>query len=79
MRPIKLPILFTTVFLMFHTISPYLGVPEKVIIASWALSPLVVIWMVIRVLKDGIASQRTFEEYFYDDREIKRVDNKPRA
>ena len=29
-------------------------------------------WMVYRILKDGTPSEKSFDEYFYEDREIKR-------
>lgn len=73
MEKVKLPLIFTSVFLAFHAFSPHIGIPVPVIMASWALSPLVVIWMVIRVLKDGVALQGTFEDSFYEDVESKRV------
>lgn len=67
MKKVKFPVLFSTFYLLLHSISPYLGVPESVIIASWMLSPLLVIWMVVRVLKDGVPSDKTFDEHFYED------------
>jgi hypothetical protein len=77
MKPIKLPILLTTLYLMIHAISPYLGIPEIVIIASWAVSPVFVIWMVYRVLKDGEPSEQTFENHFYEDVKTVRVKANP--
>ncbi|MGB0430537.1 MAG: hypothetical protein ACPGLV_08695 [Bacteroidia bacterium] len=73
MKPIKTPILITTLYLMIHSIAPQLGIPDVVIIASWALSPLLVIWLVVRVLKDGIESKQTFDEHFYEDVKSVRV------
>ncbi len=73
MQPVKLPLLISTLYLLLHTIAPFLGIPDVVIIASWALSPLLVVWMVYRVLKDGFASTQTFDEHFYEDVESARV------
>ncbi len=37
-----------------------------------SLSPLLVIWLVYRVLKDPYASTHTFEDRFYEDNEYRR-------
>ena len=36
-------------------------------------SPFLVVWMVYRVLKDGVESTKTFDEYFYEDSDIRRL------
>ena len=38
----------------------------------WACSPLVIGWVVIAVLRDKHAPDKTFDEYFYQDEEWKR-------
>ena len=67
MRKIKVPITITTLFLTFYTISPYMGLPYPFIFASFVTVNLLTIWMVIRILKDGEASKKTFSEQWYDD------------
>lgn len=73
MEKIKLPVLFTTAYLFFYTLTPFINVPDMLIISMWAISPILVIWMVYRVLKDGKPSGRTFDDYWYDDAELQRV------
>ena len=36
-------------------------------------SPFIVIWMVWTVLRDDFTTHKTFDNYFYQDSEIKRV------
>ena len=67
MEKIKTPILLTTLYVFV-----YLAVCELDPTARWAimlfsLSPVPVIWMVYRVLRDGTPSTFTFKEKFYDD------------
>ncbi len=68
MQNYKLSIGIVTLFLVCYTLSPFMGVPAWVISLAYAVSPFLVIWMVICVLKNGKPSGRTFDEgYFYDD------------
>lgn len=67
MKKIKVPITITTLFLTFYTISPYMGLPYPFIFASFVTVNVLTIWMVIRILKDGEASKKTFNEQWYDD------------
>jgi len=65
-------ILLATLYLLFFHATPYLAVPDWVIIALFFLSPVVVIYMVYVVLKFGKPSKYTFEERFYDDIDYER-------
>ncbi|MEM8895404.1 MAG: hypothetical protein AAGC88_12555 [Bacteroidota bacterium] len=68
MQNIKFPILFATIYLLIYNISPFVGVPEKFIIAMFIFLPIVTIWMVIRILKDGEDTQLEFDEgHLYED------------
>jgi hypothetical protein len=68
MQYCKLSIGVVTAFLVCYTLSPYMGVPAWVISSAYLLSPFLVVWMVICILKKGQPSGRTFDEgYFYDD------------
>lgn len=74
MEKIKTPILLTTLYVFV-----YLAVCELDPTARWAimlfsLSPLPVIWMVYRVLRDGTPSAYTFKERFYDDYKYARAE-----
>ena len=62
-------IFLATLYLLFFNASPHLDVPNWVIITLFILSPIVVIYV---VLKYGKPSKYTFEERFYDDLDYKR-------
>ncbi len=68
MKNIKLPIIFVTAYLFIYQLSPFIGFPEAVIIFMFLTLPLLTIWMVIRVLKDGEDTQLEFSEgHLYED------------
>ncbi|MFN3403081.1 MAG: hypothetical protein ACK40G_03230 [Cytophagaceae bacterium] len=63
-------IIFATLYLLIFTIAPYVGVKEHVILLMFSLSPLVIIYMVIKILKDGKPPVKTLakgEEWGYCD------------
>jgi hypothetical protein len=35
--------------------------------------PFVLVWLAVRILRDGTPSGKSFEEHFYDDKELVRV------
>lgn len=65
MERIKKPILITTVVWLLAQMSPILGSGGIVMLAT-AITFVMVIWMVIRVLKDGTPSDQTFDDQFYE-------------
>lgn len=67
MKKIKWPLLLVTAFAVFYQFTPYLGFSDQVILSLFMISPIPVLWMVYKILKDGVPSGRTFDEYFYDD------------
>jgi hypothetical protein len=73
MEKIKYPVLLVTAFAFLYQFTPFLGASEKLIFALFLLSPLVVIWLVYKVLKDGKPSRFTWDEKFYDDSDYMRV------
>ncbi|MCH8554236.1 MAG: hypothetical protein LAT76_03700 [Schleiferiaceae bacterium] len=73
MEKIKLPIILATVYLFIYMITATIPGQERWVVFLFSLSPLPVIWMVWRVLREGIASPFTFEERFYEDYEYERV------
>ena len=72
MKKVWLVIAFATLYLFFYQLTPYIGVPEEIIIALYILSPFVIIYMVYVVLKEGTPSKYTFDERFYDDFDYRR-------
>ena len=73
MKKIVLPIYLVTALLVLLTIFSQIdaGWAAKLVITVTSLSPLPIIWMVLRVLKDGEPSEYTFEERFYEDYDVK--------
>jgi len=68
MKGCKFSVVFVTGFLLVYTLSPYVGVPAWVISSAYLISPFLIGWMVVCVLKNGQPSGRTFDEgYFYDE------------
>lgn len=72
MKKIKWPITGVTVYMIFYQFTPYIGFGDEIILAMFAVSPIPITWMVYKILKDGIPSQRSFDEYFYEDSDYKR-------
>jgi hypothetical protein len=67
MEKIKAPILIATIYLFVYAITAQFETNIQLTIMLFSLSPLPVIWMVWRVLRDGTPSQFTFQERFYED------------
>ncbi|TRX58608.1 hypothetical protein FNH22_12055 [Fulvivirga sp. M361] len=67
MEKIKSPIVITTLFLVFYTLSPYVGLPYPFVFASFLTVNVLTIWMVLSILKKGTPSKKTFEEKWYED------------
>lgn len=64
----KFSILCVTVYLILYTVSPYIGIPSWVIGTAYLISPFLVIWMVVSILKGEAYEGKTFDEgYFYAD------------
>lgn len=73
MEKIKMPILIATAYLVVFVIT--LGFSQILTLSMLlvSLSPLPIIWMVYKVLRDGTPSAFTFEERFYEDYNCERV------
>ena len=67
MKNIQFPVYFTSLVLAFYAMTPYLGVPYALVSTLFLALNVMIIWMVVRVLKDGVPSQQTWEETWYDD------------
>ena len=46
----------------------YLALPLEWVFALYGLATGTTIWMVIRILKDLYSTEKTFDDYFYQDR-----------
>lgn len=72
MKKELLPVFWATCYLVFYVFVVHTPGMEWFAWAMFLLSPLIVISMVLQVLKTPCDSDRTFEEYFYEDVDIKR-------
>jgi hypothetical protein len=62
-----------TGFMLLYLLSILFQFPGEWIFDLYLLSPFVIVWMVMRILKDPYSTDKTFDEYFYQDRDdIKR-------
>jgi len=72
MKNSLIPVLIVTTVLAVYVLLASLGVASGLVTVIFALSPFAVVWMVISVLKSKETTDRTFDEYFYDDADIRR-------
>lgn len=70
MDKIKFPVITASLFLLVYTMGSVMGMPYPLVAGMFSISPIVVIWMVYRVLKDADPSQKTFSNYWYEDNDI---------
>jgi ABC-type multidrug transport system fused ATPase/permease subunit len=64
---INFPILFATIYLFVYLIVLYFSLNFRLALLMLSLSPIVLIWMVIRILKGEYTCTKTFDESFYED------------
>ena len=68
MKNIKVTVGLGTAFLIIYLLSYHLNLPLAIPMLLFCLSPFVMIWMVISILKDGTPSGKKFSDgYFYED------------
>ena len=67
MENIKIPVYTTTGFMIFYLFCILFKLPYPLIMTTFLWLNFLIVWMVIRVLKDGKASTKTFEESWYED------------
>lgn len=61
----------TSLFLLVYSFMAFSELSYQLVSAMFTISPILVIWMVYRVLKSPDEPTRTFTEYFYMDADIK--------
>ena len=69
MDKIKAPIAITTIILVVYSFSTQLDISYSIIFTLFILANAVFLWMVFKILKDGQPSEKSFDDYFYEDRE----------
>ncbi len=73
MEKLKAPIYFSTLFLVIYVIMTRIESTASISMVMFGLSPLVVLWLAYKILKDGTPSGNTFNRKFYDDHDYERV------
>lgn len=73
MEKLRIPILLSSLYLLVYTLSTLVPVHLVLPLFLFSVSPLVVLWLVYKVLKDGKESSLTFDEAFYEDHPYRRV------
>lgn len=67
MKRIIAPIFIATLYLVLYVIIAELDATTRITLMLFSLSPIPVLWMVYKVLRDGEPSTYTFTERFYED------------
>jgi hypothetical protein len=67
MEKLKMPVVFVSLLVFIYAVSPFLGFSDRAVFIFFLLLPVPVIWMVLRILKDGTPSSKKWDEYFYED------------
>jgi len=62
---------FSMVYLLAYLISIVTEVSLKFTYLLIIFSPIVIIWVVVAILKDKNIPRKTFEEYLYQDKDMK--------
>jgi len=59
---------------LVYALAILLGLALEVILCLYIASTAAMLWMVFRILKDPVGTDKTFDDYFYQDRDdIRRV------
>ena len=66
------PITIASLYLLLYVILLCSGFGLRYALLMFSLSPLIIIWMVVRILKSPATSSKTFDEYFYEDIDLKK-------
>jgi hypothetical protein len=70
-------ILLTSVVAPLYVIISTVSGNFPLIFLLFVLSQVLLFWMVVSILKDKPASDRTFSEYFYEDSDIRPGKDRP--
>ena len=73
MQEIRFPVYFVTGLLFLSAVCSGMQILPELVLLIFIASPFLVVWMVIRVLKDGKPSPYTSNERFYDDWEYRPI------
>jgi hypothetical protein len=65
-------VITSSVLVLYSGLSVIEGASFALIASLFLLLHVLLIWTVIRILKDPNESSKSFDEYFYEDKEFKR-------
>jgi hypothetical protein len=67
------PVALCTGYLVLYVLFLLSEETFRLAMLMFSLSPFVLIWMIVRVLKHGTPGTKTFDRYFYDDENYERA------
>lgn len=67
MKNYLIPVFVATGFLLIYITAIYVNLSTGIILFMFSLSPLILIWMVLKVLKADVDTPFTFDEKWYED------------
>jgi len=73
MKSYWFPIGLVTLYLCAYVLLASFGFSYRLIFSMFVISPLLVIWMVFRVLKSTQYSGKTFNDHFYEDSDYRKI------
>ena len=72
MRGPLFPVSLVSIYLLVYATLALFGQHPNWVLLMFLFSPALVIWMVYSVLRNGKPSGKTFDEHFYEDRDLRR-------
>ncbi|WP_209332202.1 hypothetical protein [Lunatimonas salinarum] len=67
MNSFLFPVYAVTGFLLIYLTAIFVNLNTAIILFMFSASPILVLWMVYRVLRSEVQSAYTFEEKWYED------------
>ena len=66
-------ILFSFIYMTAYVFCIFFGASIGVVYLLFSGSPFVILWMVFYILKDKHEPEKTFDEYFYQEEDVRRT------
>gem|GEM_PF-991783 len=73
MKSAYFPVGLVTIFLVVYVVIAASGLSYFLTAMLFTISPILVIWMVFRVLKSPYNSHKTFNDHFYEDHSYRKI------
>ncbi|WP_114750206.1 hypothetical protein [Pleomorphovibrio marinus] len=67
MKNYLIPVFVATGFLLIYITAIFVNLNTAIILFLFSLSPLILIWMVFKVLKAEVETPFTFDDRWYED------------